>query len=69
MKPQDRLLSKAEAQLLKGRFGVDAHGIKKEVLGNKAPIARYDLYKDKQGNIYVKPKGGEGAGISTVYQF
>lgn len=28
---------------------------------------QWDLYKDKQGNIYVKPKGGAGEGEETGY--
>lgn len=56
---QDKMLSKPEAKK------VDAHKIKRDVLGKKAPIANYDLYKDKAGNIYVKPKGGKGPGEPT----
>jgi hypothetical protein len=26
--------------------------------------SKYDLFKDKAGNIYVKPKNGEGPGGS-----
>ena len=29
------------------------------------PNARYDLFKDQKGNIYVKPKGGGGPGDPT----
>lgn len=58
---QDKMLSKQEIKKL------DAHEIKQEVLGKKAPIARYDLYKDNVGNIYVKPKGGKGSGEPTGY--
>jgi len=34
-----------------------------EFLGSTGKGAsRFDLYKDKAGNIYVKPKGGAGPG-------
>jgi Bacterial toxin 33 len=31
-------------------------------LKGKRHGAQRDLYKDKDGNIYVKPKGGKGPG-------
>ena len=53
---QDKLLSDGEIKKLKGA-GYDVHDLK--------PGAGTDLYKDKAGNIYVKPKGGAGAGDPT----
>ena len=39
---------------------MDVHDLK----GGKE-TGKSDLYKDKQGNIYVKPKGGSGPGEPT----
>ena len=48
--------------------GLDAHAIKKEFLGNKAPIAQYDLYSNNvTGEIFIFKKGGSGEGIATGY--
>jgi RHS repeat-associated protein len=56
---QDKKLSDKEAEkLIKG--GEHPHDIK----GSKHAGNR-DLYKDKDGNIYVKPKGGSGPGEPT----
>jgi hypothetical protein len=56
---QDRLLSKGEVELLKAA-GYDIHEIK----GGKG-ASKYDLYKDPQGNIYVKRKGSAEEGDPT----
>lgn len=40
--------------------GEDIHDLK----GGKS-ASKYDLYKDRKGNIYVKRKGGQDAGEST----
>ncbi len=39
------------------RGGVDAEELKGGVR-----TGRLDLFKDKQGNIYIKPKNGKGPG-------
>jgi hypothetical protein len=41
--------------------GFNIHSLKEDIVGNKN-ISRYDLFKDKQGNLYLKPKGGIGEG-------
>ena len=46
-------LSNGEIERLK-RNGFEPHEIK------SAPPSRYDLYKDKQGNVYEMLKGGKG---------
>ena len=56
---QDKLLSKGEIKELQ-KNGYDVHELK----GGKN-ASRFDLYKDKEGNIYVKPKGGGGDGDPT----
>ncbi|MGN7784998.1 polymorphic toxin type 33 domain-containing protein [Niabella sp. 22666] len=56
--PQDKELSDGEIQKLKDA-GEDIHDLK----GGKS-ASRKDLFKDKKGNIYVKPKGGKGPGES-----
>lgn len=50
---QDRLLSEGEIGKLKNA-GYDIHDIK------GGP--RTDLYQDREGNVYIKPKGGTGPG-------
>lgn len=50
------MLSKGDIQRLEDA-GYDIHELK----GGKS-TGQYDLYKDRCGNIYVKPKGGRGPG-------
>lgn len=56
---QDQLLSSGEIAKLK-QSGIDVHDLKG---GRNA--SKFDLYKDKDGNIYIKPKDGSGAGEPT----
>lgn len=56
---QDKLLTKQEIEKLK-IGGVDIHEIK-----NEENASKKDLYKDRDGNIYVKPKGGMSPGEPT----
>src|SRR5690606_4919656 len=51
-------------KLLKNE-GIDAHQLKREFLGEKAPISKYDLYKDASGEILILQKGGIGTPIRT----
>ncbi len=53
---QDKKLSKGEIKKLK-KADFDIHELK----GGKG-ASRFDLFKDKNGNIYVKPKSGAGPG-------
>jgi len=53
---QDKKLSKQEIEALQ-EAGFDVHGLK----GEKS-VSRQDLYKDRKGNIYVKPKDGHVPG-------
>jgi Bacterial toxin 33 len=56
----DRLLSPGEIKALneKGRG-------KAEALKGGKKTGQWDLYKDKKGDIYIKPKGGRGSGEPT----
>jgi RHS repeat-associated protein len=56
---QDKILTGGDIKLLQGA-GYDIHELKG---GENA--SKYDLYKDKAGNVYVKPKGGKGPGDET----
>ncbi|NTW88971.1 MAG: hypothetical protein HGB26_07605 [Desulfobulbaceae bacterium] len=56
---QDKKLTPSDIEKLKNN-GIDPHELK----GGKSTGGR-DLYKDRQGNIYEKPKGGQGSGNST----
>jgi RHS repeat-associated protein len=53
---QMKKLSPGEIKKLKDK-GIDPHNLK--------PNSKYDLFKDKDGNIYVKPKDGSGPGDPT----
>ena len=57
---QDKLLTKRQIKELKAK-GIDPHDLK-EGFG---PPSHSDLYRDPQGNVYVKPKGGAGEGDPT----
>ena len=56
---QDKLVTKQEVERLK-IGGIDIHEIK-----NQENASKKDLYKDRDGNIYVKPKGGMSPGEPT----
>lgn len=56
---QDKILTNEEIDRLK-QGGEDIHKIK-----GKRNAAKRDLYKDQDGNIYVKPKGGQAPGEYT----
>jgi hypothetical protein len=62
---QDKKLSPSEIRKLEASTGESAHQIKTEALGTNKSIAQYDLYKDAQGNVFVKGKGGVGEAIPT----
>jgi hypothetical protein len=53
---QMKKLSPGEINKLKDK-GIDPHNLK--------PNSKYDLFKDKDGNIYVKPRDGSGPGDPT----
>lgn len=45
---------------------IDAHALKREYLGPKAKVSRYDLYQNKStGQVYIMPKGGNGSPVET----
>ena len=47
-------------------LGIDAHQLKRDWLGKNAPIAEYDIYKNKEtGELEIYKKGGKGDGIPT----
>jgi hypothetical protein len=54
--PQEKKLSDGEIQKIKDS-GIDIHDLK--------PNSKYDLFKDLDGDIYVKPKNGVGPGDWT----
>jgi len=56
---QDKLLTPSEIAKLQ-RGGIDIHALK-----NEEGASRKDLYKNIDGNIYVKPKGGQSPGEDT----
>jgi hypothetical protein len=58
---QDKLLTPNEIDQLK-QAGVDIHKIK-----GKRSASKKDLYKDGDGNVYVKPKGGQDPGEFTGF--
>jgi RHS repeat-associated protein len=56
--PKDKKLSDGEIKKL-GEGGVNPHDLKDN--------SRQDLFKDRKGNIIVKPKAGNGPGDPTGY--
>jgi len=54
---QDKRLTRGEIRLLK-EYRHDPEDLK----GNNP---RLDLFKDREGNVYVKPKSGQGSGDAT----
>jgi len=56
----EKLTSDEIARLKKG--GIDIHQLK----GKYRASQKY-LYKDREGNIYVKPKSGQAAGEYTGF--
>lgn len=60
---QDRKLSNREARRIAERFGESVEDFKRS-FGCEPPL-RCDLYTDRDGNAYVKPKGGRGPGEET----
>lgn len=56
---QDKLLTSAEIAKLK-QSGIDVHALK----GGRG-ASKLDLYKDADGNIYIKLKGGTSSGEPT----
>ncbi|MDY6807288.1 MAG: polymorphic toxin type 33 domain-containing protein [Cyanobacteriota bacterium] len=56
---EDRRLSVGEIKKLQDA-GYDIHDLKRDCPAGVP--ARCDLFKDRNGNIYVKPKNGRGAG-------
>ncbi|WP_091526607.1 polymorphic toxin type 33 domain-containing protein [Paenimyroides ummariense] len=45
--------------------GIYIHQLKRDFLGSKASISKYDLYKDATGKILILQKGGIGTPIRT----
>ncbi|MDQ6652330.1 MAG: polymorphic toxin type 33 domain-containing protein [Acidobacteriota bacterium] len=64
---QDKKLTNEEVKTLVGQTGQNAHEIKADALGTKKNLGKYDLYKDRAGNVSVKPKGGREPGEPTGY--
>ncbi len=58
-KPQDKKLTTGEIKRLE-KGGYHPHDLKPRKKGS-----RYDLFKDKKGEVFVKPKKGNGPGDST----
>ena len=62
---QPKNIEKVKDSYLK-KLGIDAHEVKKDVLGKKAKIAEYDIYKDKDtGELWVNKKDAKGEWIPT----
>lgn len=64
---QDHRLTDGEIEKLKQATGRTAEEIKAETLGGTPRVGGYELYKDPDGNILVKPRGGIGEGEPTGY--
>lgn len=60
---QDRRLSDGEIDALK-RGDENPEKLKGDTMGREK-VGQFDLYKDREGNIYVKPRGGQCEGEPT----
>ena len=64
-KNASKSFKKISGKLLEGKR-IDAHQLKRDWLGKKSDIAKYDLYRDtKTGEILILQKGGIGVPIQT----
>lgn len=63
---QDKPLTNGDLKEIEEELGMNGEEIKAEIVGNKNG-SKFDLYKDKKGNIYVKPKGNIGPGEPAGY--
>lgn len=59
---QQKPLTSGDIRTLKEN-GIDPHELKQSGSGGR--VSDKDLYKDRDGNVYVKPKGGKGPGEPT----
>ena len=58
-------IKKVDDKFLK-KNNIDAHELKKDVLGRRAKISGYDIYVDKDtGGLFIYRKGGKGQSIPT----
>jgi RHS repeat-associated protein len=64
---QDKKLSSTEVKNLESNTNQDAHAIKEDALGTDKGLSKFDLYKNSDGDIVVKPKGSSGEGEPTGY--
>jgi len=60
---QDKVLTNNEIGKLK-QVGIDVHELK-----NGRNTGNRDFYKYREGNIYIKPKGGQAPGENTRSQY
>ena len=52
------------------KIGIDAHELKRDILGKNAKIAHYDVYKDSSNRkIILLKKGGKGKPIETYIDY
>jgi len=61
---QDKRLSKGEIKKLQDN-DIDPEQLKKDTVGGNPKTGGFDLFKDKNGDIYVKPSDGRGPGEPT----
>ena len=59
---QQKPLTSGDIKRLKEN-DIDPHELKQSGSGGR--VSDKDLYKDREGNVYVKPKGGQGPGEPT----
>lgn len=59
---QQKPLTSGDIRKLKEN-DIDPHELKQSGSGGR--VSDKDLYKDRDGNVYVKPKGGKGPGEPT----
>jgi RHS repeat-associated protein len=64
---QDKKLSATEVKILEQNTGLTAHEIKADTLGTNKNLSKFDLYKNRNGDIVVKPKGSSVVGEQSGY--
>lgn len=70
MPPNDPCDKKLDKSLLKQASILDPHQVKKDWMGDKAQISRFDLCGCKDGRVVIKAQGCKGdIASSTEYNW
>jgi len=56
--PQPSNPKKVDSKYLE-KHGIDAHKLKRDTLGSKAPISEYNVYADRNGGLWIQRNGSK----------